>query len=353
MTRHERIAALQAQLDSSRKRRSALLGSLGKSAEHEGESDRSLSASLNLMGSIVSTPEPAHVERSDLSPSPGRADPGVLSGNELPWDSPLGNGHSGLAGEGRPRQPELGGTDAEQRQRTKHMSDLQGKLAEATRKLDDAKKQAIDDKKIQTQLVSQLAERDRRIEALEAALSREKREAEEQREKAAELRRQGDEHEAAMRSLQMEVHQKTLQFDRIQNQVMAQQTEGEIEARRLLLQTKDELLAHKTEILELKSSLNVYQKQEVDCNSQIRRQEEDLQDLRRKAETLSESLRQSSSEHQSKMDQMKKEYQSKLDAIQRDMALQLTKNSELAKQIYDAGWQRCVHEEDRRLRSLR
>ena len=337
MARQERIAALQAQLDSSRKRRSALLGSLGKATELGGEGDRELSSPLNLLGSLASTPAPAQVERSDLSPSPGRPDPGALSGNDLPWDSPLGGVHSGLADatDGRPSRPDLGAADAAQRLRTKQLSDLQGKLAEATHKLDEAKKQALDDKKTQMQLVFQMAERDRRVQALEDALSREKREVQEHRDNAAELRKQSDGHEAAMRALQMEIHQKTLQFDRIQNQGLRQQSEGEVEARRLLLQTKDELLASKTEILELKSALNVHQKKEGEVNSQFRRQEEALQELRRKEETLSEALRQCkahNSEHQLRMDKVKKDCQD-------DMALQLAKTSELSKQLSDAGEQ--------------
>ena len=355
MTRHERIAALQAQLDSSRKRRSALLDSLGKDgvADADAEAkhgDISMSASMNLAATLTSTPAPAIVERADLSPSPmSRVDAGTFSSNKLPWDSPIGGAHASPAGfadhDGRPAQPDLeGGGDvllrATLRDRTKQLSDLQGKLAEATHKLEEARKQALEDKNTQTKLVTQKAERDRRIEVLEATVSQEKRNAEERQDKAAELRKQCDEHEAAARALRMEIHQKTLQFDRIQNQGMRQQSEGEIEARRVLLQTKDELLAHKTEILELKSALNIRQKQEGELTSQIRRQEEALEELRRKEETMVESLRHSKlqiSEHEHKMERVKSECQGKLDALQRDVALQLGKSNEMSKQLSDAG----------------
>ena len=151
--------------------------------------------------------ERSHLSRSDLSPSPApgemrgmrnghdrymhvehpssfaSADRVHTAGGGTDW-MPIGAGPLGSFEEqGRPAQPgflatSAGGGDtalgAELQMRTKQVSEMQAKLAEATRKVELAGHQALQDKATHLKLASQKAERDRRIETLEATVAQEK-----------------------------------------------------------------------------------------------------------------------------------------------------------------------------------
>lgn len=261
------------------------------------------------------------IERSDLSPSPSHADDGKSRYLSLKrYDL------SQVDDKDRPsqlHQEESGGGEAslraELRQKTKQVSELQSKLAEASKKVEQAGHKALGDKATQMQLASQKGERDRRIELLETSLSEEKRHAEESKKQSAELKFQCEEHEATLRTMRLELHQKTLDFDRIRHQSLRTQSEGEIEAKRMLVQTKDELVAHKAEIVEIKSILYVHQKKEMELKKELQAKEDALEELGQKEQSLTEALRQSkllNSENSLKLDQTKSEYQIKYDKLE-------------------------------------
>ena len=261
------------------------------------------------------------IERSDLSPSPAHENEGNSRSSSFERSdfSQVDNKTRLL----QTNKEEGGGGEAslraELRQKTKQMSELQSKLTEATKKVEQAGHKALGDKATQMQLASQKSERDRRIEVLETSLAEEKRNAEVSKNKAAELKIQCEEHEASLRTMRLELHQRTLEFDRIRDQSLWTQSEGEVEAKRMLVQAKDELVAHKVEIVEIKSVLNVHQKKEMELEKELQAKGDALEELGQKEQSLTEALRQSkllNSENNLKLEQTRSEYQIKFDKLE-------------------------------------
>jgi chromosome segregation protein len=317
-SRSERIAALEAQLANSRRRRSQLLGSLGK--ESGGAGDAEYAEPHSPLSPLDR--EPARgLARSDLSASPGMGDSLGYG-----W-TPVGRQDAGLKSS-PPAGSASGGDDAlraELKQRTRQVSELQAKLAEATRKTEQAVHQALEDKAAFAQLASQKAQLDRRIEVLEGAVAEEKRSAESCQGRIAELRQHGSVHEEAARKLRAELHQKTLDFDRIRDESRRQHSEE-------LQRAKDGLMQSKAEIDELKSALSASQKKEGDLSQQLQTQEAALKELQNKEQSQVESLRQSkiqSSEQELRLEQTKSDLQLKIDKMQQQITLLSASNDDL------------------------
>ena len=168
------------------------------------------------------SPTPGLLARSDLSPSPEH---GVLlgaSGRDMTWSTPL----VGFDDEAGISETAL---RAELRHRTKHVSELQEKLAEATRQAEQAGSKAQEGQATQMRLAMLKTERDRRIEVLETLLVQEKRNTEVSQEKAAEWKKQCDEHADLVRKLRLDLQQKTVELGRIHDQFLRQLNQAEAE----------------------------------------------------------------------------------------------------------------------------
>lgn len=337
--RTQRIAALEVQLASSRARRSQLLGK-NEDYQSGGDStplvgcDGQMISSLDLMpssvweklagggnrqhsplaegdaqGRIERSDSPSHLYtaaqlrfETDSAPS-SRGNLGRLKGR---WEhkGDLDMGASGLAA-----------LRAELQMRTKHVSELQAKLAEATCKAEHAGNEALKEKANQMKLSSEAAQRDREVATLVSAAAQEKQHTEGYKDQAVQLQRQCDWHETTLRTLRVEMHQKSLQFDRIHDQSMRKHSEGEMESKRELLQSRDELLTNNSEIVELKSALR---KKEADFVQQLQTKEDALQELRQQRQSLTDSLTQCKTHHgeqQLQEHKLKREQELKLEAL--------------------------------------
>ena len=318
-SRSERIAALESQLANSRKRRSQLLGSLGKDSWGAGDADGEDEQAAPH--TPLEAAQGRGLERSDLSPSPGLSDSTMgawapAGADDAALKSPLLP--AGSAGGEGPLRAELA-------QRTRHVGELQAKLAEATRKAEQAGRQVLEGRAALAQLASQKAERDRKIEVLEGAVAEERRTAESFQGRIAELRQHASEHEETARKLRMELHQKTLEFDRIRDESRRQQGEE-------VLRAKDELLESKAEIIELKSALSALQRKESELSHQLQVQAGALKELHSNEQSLAESLRQSkmqSSEYDLKLEQTKNDLQLRIDKMQQEVTLLSASNNDL------------------------
>ena len=172
------------------------------------------------------SPTPGLLARSDLSPSPEH---GVLlgaSGRDMTWSTPL-VGFDDEAGISETAHR------AELRRHARHVSELQAKLAEATRQAEQAGSKAQEGQATQMRLAMLKTERDRRIEVLETLLVQEKRNTEVSQEKAAEWRKQCDEHADLVRKLRLDLQQKTVELGRIHDQCLLQLNETDTENKQM------------------------------------------------------------------------------------------------------------------------